>query len=108
MNGLVLAAISDSRLYTVWAIVLVIAAVIILVVALLLTLIWLATCSIERYALRSLAAAQQIVDNTKPIWELQETNRVAGLLLEEAQQIARVGTALADAIGGTPGPDNRT
>jgi hypothetical protein len=99
MNGFLLAAISDSRLYTVWAIVLVIAAVIILVVALLLILIWLATRSIERYALRSLAAAQQIVDNTKPIWALQETNRVAGLLLEEAQHIAQVGTALADAVG---------
>jgi len=98
MDRLVLAAISDSRLYTVWTIVLIIAAVIILIVALLLILIWLATRSIERHALRSLAAAQQIVDNTKPIWDLQETNRVAGLLLEEAQQIARVGSALANAV----------
>lgn len=93
-----LATTSDSNLITIWVIVLIISAVIVLVVALLLILIWLATRSIERHALRSLQAAQQIVENTKPIWNLQETNRVAGLLLQTAQSIARVGTALANAI----------
>jgi hypothetical protein len=97
-NTLTVATISDSTLYTVWAIVLIISAVIILVVALLLIMIWLATRSIERYALQSLQAAQQIAENTKPIWDLQETNRVAGLLLQEAQSIAQGGTALANAV----------
>jgi len=97
----VIAAASDSTLYGVWAIVLIVSAVIILVVALLLIMIWLATRSINSYALRSLQAAQQIANNTKPIWDLQETNRVAGLLLEEAQSIARAGTALANAVDRT-------
>jgi len=95
-------AITDSTLYTVWAIVLVIAVVIILVVAALLIMIWLGTRSINHYALQSLQAAQQIADNTKPIWDLEETNRVAGLLLQEAQSIARVGTALANAVDRQP------
>ena len=94
----VIAASSYSSLYSVWAIVLIISAVVILLVAALLVMIWIATRSIERYALRSLQAAQQIAENTTPIWDLQETNRVAGLLLQEAQSIAQVGTALADAV----------
>lgn len=91
-------ALTDPTFYKVWGIVAIIGVVIVLVVALLLILIWLTTRSIERYAVRSLQAAQQIVENTRPIWALQETNHVAGLLMEEAQSIAKVGTALADAV----------
>lgn len=89
---------SDTALYSVWAIVLVIAAVVVLLVAALLILILLATRGIERYALASLDSAHAIVNNTKPIWALKDTNRVGGLLLQEVQSIARVGTALADAL----------
>lgn len=89
---------TDSTLYSVWAIVLVITAIVVLLVAALLILILLATRGIERYALASLDSARLIVDNTKPIWALQETNRVGGLLLQKAQSIARTGTALADAL----------
>lgn len=98
INQSLILATTDATLYSVWAIVLVIAAVVVLLVAALLILILLATRSIERYALASLDSAQLIVANTKPIWALQDTNRVAGLLLQEVQSIAGVGTALADAL----------
>lgn len=91
-------ATADATLYSVWAIVLVIAAVVVLLVAALLILILLATRGIQRYALASLDSANLIVGNTKPIWALKETNRVAGLLLQKVRSIAGVGTALADAL----------
>lgn len=90
--------VSDTTLSTTWAIVAAVGVVLVLVVAVLLIAIWMATRSIEGYALRSLRAAHSIVENTGPIWALQETNRVAALLRNEVGEIARVGTALADTL----------
>lgn len=95
-------AVKDTTLYTTWAIVAAIGVAIVLVVAVLLIAIWMTTRSIERHALRSLRAAQSIVENTRPIWALQETNHVAGLLRDEVAEIAGVGTALADALAPQP------
>jgi HAMP domain-containing protein len=92
--------VSDSRLYTVWGISLAVAALIVLVVAALLLLIWNTARSIERYAGRSLAAAERIAEQTAPIWALDDVNRVATDILVTTQSIERTGAEIADALEG--------
>ena len=72
-------------------------AVVAVVAALVLTLIGTAR-SILRNAERALDAANKIVENTRPIWELERTNSAAAQLLEEVQSIERHATQVADAL----------
>lgn len=53
-------------------------------------------------AVRALGLAKEIVDNTTPIWNLQQTNEVVGELVEGAKAIESHATRLADALE-TPG-----
>ena len=59
--------------------------------------------SILHNAARALELANEIVANTRAIWELDTTNAVATQLLEGAQAIENHATELADALE-TPQP----
>ncbi|HBY97563.1 MAG: hypothetical protein M5U01_36010 [Ardenticatenaceae bacterium] len=75
----------------------IVVAIIATVAALLLTIIGTAR-SILSNAERTLAIARQIVDNTQPIWKLEQTNRVAAELAEEARSIKQHATQIADTL----------
>ena len=49
-------------------------------------------------ARRALELANEIVANTRPIWQLEQTNAVAVELLEGARAIERHATDVADAL----------
>lgn len=92
--------VSDARLYTIWGILLAVAAVVVLVVAALLLVIWSTARSIERYAARCLAAADEIATTTASIWALDDANAIATDILVTTQGIERHGAEIADALGG--------
>ena len=73
------------------------AAVVVAVAGLLLAIIGTAR-RILGHAGRALEVANEIVANTRPIWELERTNSVAVELLEGARAIERHATELADAL----------
>ena len=50
------------------------------------------------HAGRALEIANEIVANTRPIWELDRTNSVAVQLLEGAEAIEKHATEVADAL----------
>ena len=89
---------SDADLWRAWALWMGLATVIILVAAVLLIMIWRTARGIYAEALRALAAAQQIRDNTQPIWALKTTNEVAATMLATVQHIEKNGGALAAAL----------
>ncbi len=72
-------------------------AVVVVVAALLLTIIGTAR-RILHHAGRALEVANEIVANTRPIWELERTNSVAVQLLEGAEAIEQHATEVADAL----------
>lgn len=53
-------------------------------------------------ARRALRVAQEIVDTTRPIWELQTTNAVANKLLDGAKAIEEHATQVAEALEAPP------
>jgi hypothetical protein len=73
---------------TLWWLTLAIAGVVILVVAVLLIGIVVAANRIDRHAADVWVAGKAIATNTIQIWQLQQTNAVAGQILETAQGIA--------------------
>ncbi len=73
------------------------AAVVVAVAALLLAIIGTAR-SILLNARRGIGVANDIVVNTRPIWDLEQTNMVATQLLEGASEIERHATEVADAL----------
>jgi len=89
---------ADDALWASWRLWMIIAALIIVVAASLLITIWLTARSILAHAVRALAAAEKIRQQTLPIWELQTTNEVATQLLETVQSIEAKGGALAAAL----------
>lgn len=89
---------TDAQLWSAWRIWMVLATVIILVAALLLVIIWRTARGIHAEALRALAAAERIRENTMPIWALETTNEVAGGMLATVQHIEQNGGALAAAL----------
>ena len=89
---------SDAELWSAWRMWMALAVVIILVAAVLLIMIWRTARGIFAEALRALAAAEKIRDNTSPIWALQTTNEVAGTMLATVQHIETNGGALAAAL----------
>ena len=78
------------------------AGVVVAVAALLLAIIATAR-SILTNAQRAIAVANEIVANTQPIWELEQTNAVATQLLDGAEAIEQHATEVADALE-TPQP----
>jgi hypothetical protein len=55
-------------------------------------------------AKRALGVTEQIVANTDAIWKLQQTNEVAGQLLQEVQALEQHATKIADELGAPPAP----
>ncbi len=78
-----------------------IAAAIIGVVAVLVLAIIATARSILFNAKRALNLANEIVTNTRPIWELEQTNTAATQLLQEAKSIERHATQVADGLEGS-------
>ncbi|HVT40974.1 MAG TPA: hypothetical protein VHE78_18200 [Gemmatimonadaceae bacterium] len=89
---------SDAELWSAWRMWMAIAGVIILVAAVLLIMIWRTARGICTEALRALHAAEQIRENTNPIWALKTTNEVATTMLATVQHIEQTGGALAAAL----------
>lgn len=77
----------EEALYNQWYIGLAIAVVIVVIAAILLIMIWMAAKRILKLANAALALVIQIKENTKSIWELQDTNKVAVSILNEAKNI---------------------
>ena len=89
---------TDAALWSAWRMWMIVAVVIILVAATLLIMIWRTARGIYREALRALAAAEKIRENTNPIWALKTTNEVAATMLATVQHIEANGGALAAAL----------
>ena len=71
--------------------------VVVTVAALLLAIIGTAR-SILHHAERALELANEIVANTRPIWQLEQTNAVAVQLQEGAEAIEEHATEVAEAL----------
>jgi hypothetical protein len=91
---------ADAELYTVWYWSLAVAAVVVLLAAALLIAILLVARRILAHAGQALEAAEAIAEDTKVIWELDETNRVAGEILEAAESIEERGGQVAGTLQG--------
>ncbi len=83
-----------------WVLALSIGAVVIGVVATLLLRIIRAASSIDRYAADIWDAGQKIAGNTAAIWQLGQTNSVAGQILATAQSIDGHAAAIDQALNG--------
>lgn len=81
-----------------WYMGLAIAGGVVLAVATLLLAIIATARSILGNARRALELANEIVANTHPIWQLEQTNAVAGQLLEGAAAIERDAADVAGAL----------
>lgn len=89
---------TDAELWSAWRLWMSVAVVIILIAAALLIVIWRTARGIHTEAVRALAAAQRIRENTMPIWALETTNEVATGMLKTVQHIEQTGGALAAAL----------
>ena len=87
-----------DQIYTWWFIWLGVAGVVVaLAAALLITIVVLAR-QISALAATGLAVVEQIEQNTKPIWQLNATNHVAGQLLGGAMAIESNALAIVGAL----------
>lgn len=91
---------TDSELYAVWGWSLAVAAVVVVLAAVLLIAILLVARRILTHARQALEAAEHIAEDTKVIWKLDETNRVAGEILEAAESIEERGGRVAATLQG--------
>lgn len=89
---------SDSELFSLFAWGLGIAVALVAVAAALLVGIWLAARAILGHAAEALGAAELIAADTQVIWQLDETNRVAGEILMGAESIESHGAQIVDAV----------
>lgn len=89
---------TDAELLTNWYIALGVATVVVLIAAALLLAVLAAARSIERGATAALGLVEQIRDNTKVIWALQDTNEVAEQLRDGAIAILGNAGAIAQAL----------
>ena len=89
---------SEKKARSYWSMGFVIAGTIVAAVAALLLAIIGVARSILAHARRALAVANEIVAHTRPIWELDQTNKVAEQLLEAAQEIEQHAGQVADAL----------
>ncbi len=88
----------EPRIRNVWNLALIGAGGVVAVVAALLLAIIATARSILGHATRAEAIAADIVANTKPIWELEQTNKVATQLLSQARSIEQHATEVADTL----------
>lgn len=91
---------SDAQLYAIWGWSLGVAAVVVVLAAALLIAILLVARSILAHAGQALDALHEIDLSTRVIWELEETNRVAGEILETAESIEVRGARISGALHG--------
>ncbi len=77
----------DATLYSTWHLWLAIGGVIVLAAAGLLLLVNAAAARILKLAGAALGIVKEIKENTKSIWQLENTNAVAGNVLNEAKSI---------------------
>lgn len=89
---------TDADLFTAFAIGLAIAAVLILVAAGLLIAVLFAARAILGHAAEALEAAEKIAADTEVIWQLDETNRIAGEILMGAESIEAHGAQIVSAV----------
>lgn len=87
-----------ASIYTAWTICLVVAAVVVILAAALLIAIIVVARSILSHGAQALAAAEQIARDTSVIWALDDTNRVAGEIVETVEQIEAHGGAIVAAL----------
>ena len=91
---------TDAQLYAVWGWSLVVAAVVVVLAAILLIAILLVARRILVHGGQALAAAQAIAEDTKIIWKLDDTNRLAEEVLEAAAHIEERGGHIAGTLQG--------
>lgn len=89
---------NDGRFLTNWYRGLFIGGGVVAAVAALLLIIIGTARSILRNATRAIDVANEIVANTRPIWDLERTNAVATQLLEGAGAIEQHATEVAEAL----------
>ncbi len=89
---------TDAELFTIFAWGLAIAVVLIAAAAALLVGVWLAARAILGHAAEALEAAEQIAADTQVIWQLDETNRIAGEILMGAESIESHGAQIVGAV----------
>ena len=89
---------SAEQIYQWWFIWLAVAIVIVLAAALLLITIIILARQIANLAASALALVEEIEQNTKPIWQLNATNKTAHELLQGAQAIRTNATTIVDAL----------
>lgn len=89
---------TDAELYNIWFIYLGVAVVVVVIAAALLLAVLSAARSIEKGATVALGMVEQIRDNTKVIWALQDTNEVAGQLRDGASAILGNAVAIIEAL----------
>ena len=92
---------TDAALYTNWLIGLGIAVVVVIIAAVLIILIWQAARRILQLAIVALDLVKQIKQNTATIWALEDTNKTAKAILDEAESIKNHGAAVAQALHNT-------
>lgn len=89
---------SNADLFTTWYWSLGIAAVVVLVAAALLGTVLLVAIDIQQRAQQALFHAERIAADTKAIWNLADTNRVADEILTSARSIETHGGRIAEAL----------
>ena len=89
---------SSAEIYYWWYVWLGIGAVIVIAAAALLIAIIVLARSIAALAVSALAVVAEIEQNTKPIWQLNATNRVARDLLVGAKAIESNASAIVGAL----------
>ncbi len=89
---------TDNELFGIFFVGLGIAAVLIVVAAALLIAVLLLARSILKHAGEALEAAQRVADDTQIIWQLDETNRIAGEILMGAESIESHGAQIVAAV----------
>ena len=88
----------NEALFNEWLIGLVLVSAIVVIAAILLILVFLAARRILRLAVAALKIVTQIKNNTNAIWELENTNKVAVNIKNEAEPIEEHATLVADAL----------
>ena len=96
---------SSEEIYFWWFVWLAIGATIVVAAAVLLITIIVAARRIARLAVVALGVVAEIEHNTKPIWEINATNKVAGDLLTGAKAIEANAVAIVGAL--TAADENR-
>jgi len=92
--------VTDSQLYAIWGWSLLVTAIVVVLAAILLIAILLVARRILAHGGQALEAAEAIAEDTKVIWDLDETNRTAEEILEAAESIEERGGRIAGSLHG--------